>query len=386
MHQNEDMMSQRLRLLLVWTVIGFLCVHVISIAADVDAEEAVRFSSSLSVLAPGEMAHEKLRLLWRATLNLKGTRNAYISEDALYVEDFAGHLISIDRGSGAIRWQLRMQYPLDFAPCFQGKEIYALTGGRLVVLDKDSGLEQRRRIVRVGVVADPGCFDEWLLVASTRNSVHGVDLQTGNAVWSGRLMSEVLSVLALPPEHVIAMTTDGEIAAFQIGTGEFAWRLKLDKSPAAPPLLVNERIYIGNSDFYLYAVDARRGVLKWKAPYGGVAIQRPVLVNDRIYLVIDPGSLVAVDLKSRKVLWEMPGVSQFLTTISGRIYGRSKSGNLIIGDAASGKLLQEIQASEYHISIAKPDEGVVYLVRSDGELVALADVDIPYAEKPIIGR
>ena len=96
--------------------------------------------------------------------------------------------------------------------------------------------------------------------------------------------------------------------------------------------------------------------------------------------------MVCMDLKTRKVLWEMPGVSQFLTTIEGRIYARSQSGNLVVGDAASGEVLHVLQSKEYYISLADPDEGIVYMARSDGQVVALADVIIPYPEKPIIGR
>ena len=378
-------MDKRFRLLMCM-VTGLLCGCAMSVDTGLDTAKDDSFSSSLSVLAPGEMVHENLRLIWRATLDLEATRKTYMSEDALYVEDFTGRFISIDRSSGAIRWQRHMQYPLDFSPCFQGNDIYALAGGRLVVLDKDSGLEQRRRIVRVGVVADPGSIDEWLLVGSTRNSVHGVDLQTGNDVWRARLTSEVLSILVLPPEYVIATTTDGEVAAFQIGTGGFAWRLQLGKAPVAPPLLVGEKMYIGNSDFYLYMLDARRGVLRWKAPCGGVTIQRPALIDGIIYLVINPGILVAMDEESKEVIWEMPGVSQFLTAKADRIYARGKSGDLIIGDAPSGKVLQEMGVSDYRISLAEPDGGIIYLVRADGQMVALADESIPYIEKPIVGR
>jgi PQQ-like domain len=126
-------------------------------------------------------------------------------DDVLAIHD--GRLISFDTAQGQIRWQV----PGTFSgqPSVAHDRIYAVNGGRLVVLDELTHGELWSWQAPEGGIVGPMIVTETHLIASTAQSVHAVDLVTHDSVWS----HPVSGHLALADGTLYVAGADGVLTA-----------------------------------------------------------------------------------------------------------------------------------------------------------------------------
>lgn len=127
-------------------------------------------------------------------------------DDVIAIHD--GRLISFDTAQGTIRWELAGQFTGQ--PSVAHGRIYAVAGGRLVVLDELSHAELWSWQPPDGGIVGPMIVTETHLLASTATSVHAVDLLTRQSAWT----HPVAGHLALADDTLYVASPDGTLTAF----------------------------------------------------------------------------------------------------------------------------------------------------------------------------
>lgn len=125
--------------------------------------------------------------------------------DVIAIHD--GRLISFDPALGSISWQVRSQFTGQ--PSVAKGRIYAIDGGKLVVLDELTHATLWSWQAPFGDVTGPMIVTDTHVLASTAGGVHAVDLVTRASVWS----YPVVGHLALADGTLYVASSDGTLTA-----------------------------------------------------------------------------------------------------------------------------------------------------------------------------
>jgi outer membrane protein assembly factor BamB len=125
--------------------------------------------------------------------------------DVIAIHD--GRLISFDPAAGSIRWEVQSQFAGQ--PSVAHDRIYAIDGGRLVVLDELTHVELWSWQPPSGSLQGPMIVTDTHLLASTAQDTHAVSLTSRQSVWS----YPVAGALALADNKLFVASADGTLTA-----------------------------------------------------------------------------------------------------------------------------------------------------------------------------
>jgi hypothetical protein len=137
-----------------------------------------------------------LKLRWFDKLPTVGVRSVYVVGGSLYIDTIEGILYRCDRVNGGVVWGSRIQYPLSGRPTRDGSgRLFGMCGGKLIVLDEESGAIIRRRRVNIGPLGTIFPTSEALAYAGTDSSIHVISPATGyDMITPVRIGANVLSI------------------------------------------------------------------------------------------------------------------------------------------------------------------------------------------------
>jgi outer membrane protein assembly factor BamB len=133
--------------------------------------------------------------------------------DVVAIHD--GRLISFDPASATIGWQVQSEFAGQ--PSIARDRIYAIDGGKLVVLDEVTHAKLWSWTPPSGALAGPMIVTDTHLLASTADATYAVDLVSQQSVWS----HPVAGHLALADGMLYIASADGSLTAISTSGAAF---------------------------------------------------------------------------------------------------------------------------------------------------------------------
>src|SRR5690606_34390574 len=113
----------------------------------------------------------------------------------LYAADANGRVVSMDRDTGKVNWQVKLKEPLSGAVGAGGGRVMVGTlNGAMIVLDESDGSELWRTQVSSEVLAPPQTNGDIVVVQSQDDKLVALDISTGEQRWIYEASLPVLTV------------------------------------------------------------------------------------------------------------------------------------------------------------------------------------------------
>ena len=282
----------------------------------------------------------------------------------LYAADAKGRVVSMDRDTGKVNWQVRLKEPLSGA--------VGAGGGRV-------------------------------MLGTLNGAVITLDENDGSELWRAQVSSEVLAPPQTNGDIVVVQSQDDKLVALDIGTGEQRWMYEsslpvLTVRGHSSPLVSLYRVYAGLASGRVVALDAANGVPLWEQriaqPQGRSELERMVdidgqllLDDDTLYAATYQGNLVAMDAESGNIRWQRPTSSHggpdagfgsvYLSRADGTVeaYDQNRATPLWSNDQLLRRQLTAPVAFDSYVAVADYQGYLHLLAQSDGRLVGRVRVD-----------
>ncbi len=237
----------------------------------------------------------------------------------LYVGGMEEVLVALDANTGKELW--RVDFPNRFrtpkpdfgfasSPLLDGAALYVQAANSLVKLDKRTGATLWRALEHKDGMMESGAFSSPViatirgrrqLVVQTRTTLHGVDLATGQSLWSHEvpnfrgmnILTPVVygdSVFTSAYQNNSHLFTIGETAGRLTATE--TWRNKL-KGYMSTPVVLGDFAYLHLANQRFTCIDLRTGDIRWTTePHGqywSMAVR-----GDRILALDERGRLLLI--------------------------------------------------------------------------------------------
>lgn len=145
-------------------------------------------------------------------------------------------------------------------------------------------------------------------------------------------------------------------------------------------------LIVPSEDNNLYAIDLFDGETKWIFPSGAPIDQEPLVAGKDVLVINRQGLLSNVDAESGQARWTGPTGGADLLAVSGsRVYLRnSESGDLVLFDRASGRLLADARATReragldlraYTLAPTNDVDDRLYMATPSGLVVCLREAN-----------
>lgn len=329
--------------------------------------------SSKKELPPAELekitAEVELERVWKRNIGV-GQGELYTNLQpaldglTLYAADANGRVVSMDRDTGKVNWQVKLKEPLSGAVGAGGGRVMVGTlNGAMITLDENDGSE----------------------------------------LWRTQVSSEVLAPPQTNGDIVVVQSQDDKLVALDIGTGEQRWIYEsslpvLTVRGHSTPVVTLHRVYAGLASGRVVALDARNGLPVWEQriaqPQGRSELERMVdidgqllLDDDTLYAATYQGSLVAIDAESGGIRWQRPASSHggpavgfgsvYLSRADGGVqaYDQNRATPLWTNEQLLRRQLTAPVVFSSYVAVADYEGYLHLLAQTDGRLVGRVRVD-----------
>lgn len=341
-------------------------------------------SSSKKELPPAELekftAEVELERSWKRNIGV-GQGELYNSLQpaldglTLYAADANGRVISMDRDTGKVNWQVKLKEPLSGA--------VGAGGGRV-------------------------------MLGTLNGAVITLDENDGSELWRAQVSSEVLAPPQTNGDIVVVQSQDDKLVALDISTGEQRWMYEsslpvLTVRGHSTPVVSLYRVYAGLASGRVVALDASNGIPLWEQrvaqPQGRSELERMVdidghlLLDDQtLYAATYQGNLVALDADSGNIRWQRPASSHggpgagfgsvYLSRADGAVeaYDQNRATPLWTNEQLLRRQLTAPVAFDSYVAVADYEGYLHLLAQTDGRLVGRVRVDSKGVRVPPIAR
>ena len=341
-------------------------------------------SSSKKELPPMELekftAEVELERSWKRNIGV-GQGELYnnlqpaLDGLTLYAADANGRVVSMDRDTGKVNWQVKLKEPLSGA--------VGAGGGRV-------------------------------MLGTLNGAVITLDESDGSELWRAQVSSEVLAPPQTNGDIVVVQTQDDKLVALDIGTGEQRWMYEsslpvLTVRGHSTPVVSLYRVYAGLASGRVVALDASNGIPLWEQrvaqPQGRSELERMVdidghlLLDDQtLYAATYQGNLVALDAESGNIRWQRPASSHggpgagfgsvYLSKADGTVeaYDQNRATPLWTNEQLLRRQLTAPVAFNSYVAVADYEGYLHLLAQTDGRLVGRVRVDSKGVRVPPIAR
>lgn len=233
-----------------------------------------------------------------------------------------------------------------------GETLYVSSmGGDLVALDPNNGTEKWRYKTGGAIFSTPHIEDNTVYFGSADHFVYALDANSGALKWKSETGGAVFAGAAVAQGIVCIASVDTKIYGLDAATGKPLWIAPgagMYQSKAATDGM---RFFVGGWDNFFRALDAKTGQELWNNKFGRAfyfapAIASPAVGEGQVFVSSNDGTLHAMDAASGKVLWEVDGPAMGYSSPlfrDGRIYNGSLTGTGLVFcfNAATGAKIWE---------------------------------------------
>jgi PQQ-like domain len=144
---------------------------------------------------------------------------------------------------------------------------------------------------------------------------------------------------------------------------------------AAKPSQYGETAYLASLDYNVYAVNMISGRTHWRFTGPAPILRRPAVLEEDVYVAPESSGLFRLSRATGDPLWPVPaaGVARFLSASSRLVYGRDRSGRLVILDRKRGTQLASYDTTDYVVPVTNDFTDRIYLAAHNGLIVCLHD-------------
>lgn len=252
------------------------------------------------------------RFLWRANLSSELLSPPKIGLGVVVARTADGRVSGLSSKDGSILWNYQRSVPLlslrgVSAPILAGdKVVIGYANGKLVALSIYDGKviweksiavpRGRTEIDRlVDIDADPVVKLGRVYVVTYHGNLAGVDLQTGQTLWS-REMSSRTGLDVDPGYSIYVSDESSHVWAIQDGTGDALWRqTSLLRRQISPPAIVSNAVLVGDLEGYLHWLAREDGRFIARIKVADKPIRsKPVVHDNLVFVAANNGSLTAL--------------------------------------------------------------------------------------------
>ena len=164
---------------------------------------------------------------------------------------------------------------------------FTLENGQVVMLNRDTGQTLWTRSL-AGTLSAPAVARDRILVGSTSNFFHALDVETGADTWTWRAGGDVIGAVA-EGDVVYFASLDNVLRAVNRRSGNQQWKTVIPTRPAAPPIALDGIVVVSGVaprvDAFLGRTGASQGDYTALADLEGIPLIDPVLKPYRVGMV-----------------------------------------------------------------------------------------------------
>ncbi len=237
--------------------------------------------------------------VWSHRVNGSSARTAVAGNDSIIVRDSAG-LTAIDTGTGQETWRVEFGGRQSVSPQFAGGTVYA------TALNATTGT----------------------------TSLHAVDAQTGDRLWTHRSSGFVRYTVSDGTVYTGATTiTRGgtqtsNLTAVDGDSGDTRWRVEVNGSVREPPVVSNGSVYAAGASGRVVAVRTDTGEHRWTATVDDGSSPSLAVADGRVYA--GGGALTTLDAATGDEQWRfladgLAPLSPLSSTTNGTVYATGET-------------------------------------------------------------
>lgn len=289
-------------------------------------------------------------------------------------------------------------------PALDGLTLYAAdANGRVVSMDRDTGKVNWQVKLKESLSGAVGAGGGRVMLGTLNGEVITLDENDGSELWRAQVSSEVLAPPQTNGDIVVVQSQDDKLVALDIGTGEQRWMYEsslpvLTVRGHSTPVVSLYRVYAGLASGRVVALDANNGVPLWEQrvaqPQGRSELERMVdidgqllLEDNTLYAATYQGNLVAMDAESGSIRWQRPTSSHagpgagfgsvYLSRADGAVqaFDQNRATPLWTNEQLLRRQLTAPVAFDSYVAVADYEGYLHLLAQSDGRLVGRVRVD-----------
>jgi len=250
--------------------------------------------------------------LWRTRLSSEVLATPKAAAGMVVSRTSDGRVTGIAADSGEVQWSYQRAVPLlslrgAGAPVITDDKVIAgYDNGKLVALSLNDGKVVWEKSVAVprgrtelerlvDIDADPVVVNDTVYVVSYQGNVAGVDLSSGQIMWS-REMSSQTGLDAAYGDAVYISDDQGYVWAVQDGSGDALWRqTRLLRRQISAPAIAGDYVVVGDFEGYVHWIARNDGRFVARQQISEAAIRsKPVVKDGVVYFTAMDGEISAV--------------------------------------------------------------------------------------------
>lgn len=256
------------------------------------------------------------RLLWKTNLGAHIRRKAILHDNTLYLTTADNTILAMAPENGEVIWQYRRLPVEGFSSvghagiAMHGSQL--LTGfndGYVAAIDAVSGTVNWSHdlasevatssvdgvVVLVDVDATPIISGNVVVAASVAGGMRGLDLKTGNTLWSRPDITNVTG-LATNDGVVFAARSAFGLTALNPSSGKIVWSRRFNSGVLQDPVVHDDVVILSDSEFGLLVHSSLSGDLIQKVDPREGFFAQPSIKNGYMLVMANNGTLLAMSV------------------------------------------------------------------------------------------
>ena len=244
-----------------------------------------------------------------------GWSGVTVSGNNLYFGTHTGKLMSLNKDTGAVQWQLDLVNAQGVygAPLVSpsGDTIYVTTyGGRVFAVNSSGVLKWTSPTIEESKSPDP-----------------------------------IISGLAYSNGKLYFGSTDKNVYALDAGTGQQVWKFSTGDKIWASPIIDNGVVFIGSFDNSFYALSADDGHQLWKFEAGGVFTASAIISGNNVVVGSLDRNIYALNRTNGSEVWRFTAQKWFWSSavlVGNTIYAPNTDGKVYLLNGSTGNQISAL--------------------------------------------
>ncbi len=332
--------------------------------------------------------------LWSAKLPIQPgdfVRDAYLTDDALFVVTQGGTLFALQIDVGLIRWvqvvsgpNLRIFQPSYVLTHDGSGPLIVPTSSQILVLDRYTGrrlatlepkFSRTSTVVGLGNAMFVGSTDEKLRALLWLTSIAPPPVQLWHVHIGGVIESKPI---IFDGSKILFATSTGTVFACGASNKQFLWNIRIGGSIVANPAMDLTGAYVGSTNQSLVKIDVSNGRRVWRYPAPGPLRTAPIVTGGTVYQFCEGYGLIVIDADSGSELWRQANGKTLLTQLADRSYVLCNTGDIAVVSTRNGKLVSTLGVDGLIVPVPNTKDQALYVVATDGRVLAARASGTPY--------
>lgn len=252
-------------------------------------------SDALAVIRPADGGVQAV-----FDLHDEATQPPVATDTHLFLTSRDGSLRALQWPRGEVLWQRLESDVAGVTP--YGDDLVVSTGAALARLGSEDGAERWLTALSAASVTPPTVHGGHGYVGTRDGWLHSVRLADG-----GHTFKVEVGQLAAPPSAaggvLLIPARAGEVHAFDTVKREVVWSYDLEGEQWSTPVIWREYVYVVSWGQRLHALSLKSGDDVWTRPLPAPVTAAPVVAAGNLYVATESGDLIVLDARSGRVLF-----------------------------------------------------------------------------------